>query len=102
MMFAFDTQRSRRQEILATVHQADGTARPQIIEERWNPAYYAILRSFHKRTGKGALLNTSYNLHGYPITLGPREAMWVFKNSGLEYLALGHYLIRKKSPTSES
>jgi carbamoyltransferase len=97
MMFAFDTQPARRKEIIAATHQADGTARPQVIEEEYNPSYYAILRGFEKATGRGTLLNTSYNLHGYPISLGPQEALWVFENSGLEYLALGHYLLRKKS-----
>ena len=97
MMFAFDTRTARRSEIIAAVHQADGTARPQIIERDYNPPYYDILRRFEKSTGLGALLNTSFNLHGYPIALGPKEAMWVFQNSELEYLALGHYLLRKKS-----
>jgi carbamoyltransferase len=96
MMFAFDTQQSRRHEMAAAIHQADATARPQIIEKAWNPAYYEILRRFEKQTGRGVLLNTSYNLHGYPLVLGPAEAMWTFKSSGLEYLALGHFLIRKK------
>ncbi len=96
MMFAFDTQRSRRREMIAAVHQADGTARPQVIEKDWNPPYYEIVRKFEDKTGRGALLNTSFNLHGYPITRGPAEALWVFKNSGLEYLALGDYLIHKK------
>jgi carbamoyltransferase len=97
MMFAFDTQPNHRSEIIAAVHQADGTARPQIIERDYNPSYYDILRRFEKSTGLSALLNTSFNLHGYPIVLGPKEAMWVFQNSELEYLALGHYLLRKKS-----
>jgi carbamoyltransferase len=97
MMMAFDTQHSRRHEIIAAVHQSDGTARPQVIERDDNPSYYEIVDRFEKSTGRGALLNTSFNLHGYPIVLGPREATWVFENSGLEYLALGHYLLRKKS-----
>lgn len=97
MMFAFDTQPSRRHEMIAAVHQADGTARPQLLERDYNPQYYDILRRFENATGHGVLLNTSYNLHGYPIALGPSEALWVFENSGLEYLALGHYLLRKSS-----
>ena len=102
MMFAFDTQPSRRSDIIAAVHQADGTARPQVIEKEYNPAYHHILLRFEKSTGRGALLNTSFNLHGYPIALGPREALWVFKNSGLEYLALGHHLLRKKRISSDT
>jgi len=44
------------------------------------------------------LLNTSFNLHGYPVVCGPEEALWVFANSGLRYLALGNYLITKHTP----
>lgn len=96
MMFAFETQPSKRHEIVAATHQADGTARPQVIEREWNQPYHEILRRFEKGTGCGALLNTSYNLHGYPLVLGPTEALWTFQNSGLEHLALGHYLLHKK------
>jgi carbamoyltransferase len=95
MMFAFDSEPSRRHEMIAAIHQADWTMRPQIIERDYNPAYYEIIRRFEKKTGRGVLLNTSYNLHGYPITLGPREALSVFNDSGLEYLALGNYLLSK-------
>jgi len=95
MMFAFDTEPSRRAEMIAAVHQADGTARPQVIEREYNEGYYEIIRRFEKTTGRGVLLNTSFNLHGYPITLGPSEAMSVFNNSGLQYLALGNFLLSK-------
>ena len=94
MMLSFDTS-EKRGELIAAVHQADLTARPQIIEEDWNPDYYKILKEFEKETGRGVLLNTSFNLHGYPIVYGPEEALWVFENSGLEYLALGNYLVYK-------
>jgi len=43
----------------------------------------------------GAVLNTSFNLHGYPIVGTPDLALWTFKNSGLEYLAIGDYLLKK-------
>lgn len=92
MILSFDTTDNRK-DLIAAIHQADFTARPQVIEKDFNPDYYKILEEFEKSTGKGALLNTSFNLHGYPIVLGPEEAMWVFENSGLEYLALGNYLL---------
>ncbi|MEA3458105.1 MAG: carbamoyltransferase C-terminal domain-containing protein, partial [Candidatus Thermoplasmatota archaeon] len=95
MMLSFDTT-EKRGEFIAAVHQADLTARPQVIEEYWNPEYYRILKEFEKETGSGVLLNTSFNLHGYPIVYGPEEALWVLENSGLEYLALGNYLVTKK------
>ena len=90
MMLSFDTN-EKRGEFIAAVHQADLTARPQVIEEDWNPEYYEILKGLEKETGSGVLLNTSFHLHGYPIVCGPEEALWVFENSGLEYLALRNY-----------
>lgn len=95
MIMSFDTT-DKREDFIAAIHQADLTARPQIIEKEWNPEYYKILKEFERSTGRGVLLNTSFNLHGYPIVHGPREAMWTFKNSGLEYLALGNYLLYKQ------
>lgn len=46
--------------------------------------------------GIGAVLNTSFNLHGFPIVLGPDEALDAFENSGLKYLTLEDYLISTK------
>jgi len=43
------------------------------------------------------MLNTSFNLHGFPIVHGPPQALWTFANSGLRYLALGDFILRKKS-----
>lgn len=94
MILSFDTT-ERRKEFIAAVHQADLTARPQVLERDWNPELYTILKEFESMTGKGVLLNTSFNLHGYPIVYGPTEALWVFKNSDLRYLALGNYLLHK-------
>jgi carbamoyltransferase len=94
MILSFDST-DRRNEMIAAVHQADLTARPQVLEKGWNPAYYAILEEFERLTGRGVLLNTSFNLHGYPMVYGPDEALWVFENSDLCYLALGNYLVTK-------
>lgn len=94
MMLSFETTK-KRDEFMSGVHQADLTARAQILEEDWNPEYYKILKEFEKITGRGVLLNTSFNLHGYPVVCGPEEALWVFENSELEYLALGNFLVSK-------
>ncbi len=95
MMLTFDTRENFR-EFIAAVHNADLTARAQILEESHNPGYYRILKHFEEITGRGVLLNTSFNLHGYPIVLGPRDALHVFDNSGLTYLTVGPYLVHKR------
>lgn len=83
----------------AATHPQDGTIRPQMLREDWNPDYHAIIRRFAARTGRdGGLLNTSFNLHGYPIVSSPEDALSVFERSGLRNLALGPYLLRKVDP----
>ncbi|MCQ1539536.1 hypothetical protein FTO68_11165 [Methanocalculus taiwanensis] len=94
MMLSFDTT-DKREDFMAGVHQADLTARAQILEKEWNSGYYKVLQEFENITERGVLLNTSFNLHGYPMVNGPEEALWVFENSGLEYLALGDFIVSK-------
>jgi carbamoyltransferase len=96
MMLAFPTNGKRQEELVAAVHPQDATARPQILEESWNPAYYRIIREFERRTGIGAVLNTSFNLHGEPIVCSPADAVDTFEHSGLPHLALGRFLISKR------
>ena len=41
------------------------------------------------------LLNTSFNVNGEPIVLSPDDALNTFFNSGLEYLFLENFYIKK-------
>ncbi len=97
MILTFESTEKAQKEIKAAMHAYDFTVRPQLVEKDWNPGYYKIIKEFEKLTGVGAVLNTSFNLHGLPIVLGPREAMHAFENSGLKYLAMENYLIQKKN-----
>jgi carbamoyltransferase len=96
MMLAFPTNPKRRDEIVAAVHPHDGTARAHILDEAWNPGYYRVIREFERRTGIGAVLNTSFNLHGEPLVASAADAIDTFERSGLPHLALGRWLISKK------
>ena len=96
MMLAFPTKSTRRDEITAAIHPNDGTSRAHIVEESWNPSYHRLLREFEGRTGIGAVLNTSFNLHGEPVVCSPDDAIDTFERSGLPHLALGRWLISKK------
>ncbi len=96
MMLAMATQPKARAALAAAIHPHDGTARPQILEESWNPEYYGVIREFERRTGVGAVLNTSFNLHGEPVVCSAADAVDTFERSGLPHLAIGHWLISKK------
>jgi carbamoyltransferase len=95
MIMAFDST-AQRNVYRAATHPYDKTTRPQEVFEDWNPRYYRVLKSFEETTGRGIVLNTSFNLHGYPIVYKPEEAVEVFLRSNLDALALGPYLIQRK------
>jgi len=96
MIITFDPAGDRR-GFQAATHPHDATIRPQMVREDWNAEYYSIIRRFQEKTGKhSGVLNTSFNLHGYPIVSSPRDALVVFERSGLCNLAIGPLLLRKK------
>jgi carbamoyltransferase len=97
MTIGFETTAEGFDAMIAACHPADRTARAQILHHDANPELYAILEAFETITGRGALLNTSFNLHGHPIVNTVSEALFVFENSGLDGLILNDYLISKKS-----
>ena len=96
MTIGFDTTKEGYEAMIAACHPADHTARPQILDRESNPKLYKILESFESLTGRGALLNTSFNLHGYPIVNTPDEAFDVLERSDLDGLVLNHSLILRK------
>ena len=95
MTIAFGTKPLAQEHLAAAIHPADFTARPQILEKAVNPEYYTLIQTFEKKTGVGALLNTSLNLHGEPIVRNAEDAWHTFINSGLDALLLNHTLIIK-------
>lgn len=96
MALAFGVREEAWTQIQAAAHPADRTARPQEVDATWNPSYHSLLAAFKKRTGRGALLNTSFNLHGEPIVRDAPDALRVFLESDLDYLVLGNLLVWKK------
>lgn len=95
MMLTFDST-EKRKEYMAAVHNADFTARPQIVEPGQSKGYEDILEEFEKLTGRKVLLNTSFNLHGLPIVCNAMDALYVMKHSSINWLILGPYLVSKK------
>jgi carbamoyltransferase len=95
MIEAFDTTDLARRELPAGLHPYDLSCRPQTVEENWNPSYRRILEEYQGLTGVGGVINTSFNLHGYPIVGSPRAALHTFMNSGIDCLAIGNFLLRK-------
>ena len=93
MIEAFDTKEAAM-DIIAGLHPFDLTARPQTIND-WNPSYRRIVQEFQGLTGVGGILNTSFNLHGFPIVGTPEIALDTLAQSGLDGLCLGNWLVLK-------
>jgi carbamoyltransferase len=96
MIVAFDSRPETRSKYPAGQHPYDHSVRPQEVTESWNPDFYRLLKYYEETTGEGIILNTSFNLHGYPIVYSPADAIDVLDRSGLNYLALGNWWVWKK------
>lgn len=93
MTLAFSTNKNNKSKIIASIHPADQTTRPQMLRKQDNKEYYQIIKEFKKLTGIGVLLNTSYNLHGEAIVENPNQAYNTFLRSGLDILVMGKFAI---------
>jgi len=94
MTFSFTVSDKWKDKIREVVH-VDGSTRPQVVDEKTNPKFYSLLNSFHKKTGIPLLINTSLNRRGEPLVCSPEDAIAMFYGSGLVYMAMGDFLIRK-------
>ncbi len=95
MTLGFDTTPLGEDHLAAALHPFDKSARPQFVSVDTNPEYHAVISAFERLTGVGAVLNTSFNIHGEPIVGRPEDAIDTFGRCGLRHLALGGWLICK-------
>jgi carbamoyltransferase len=87
---------------LAGVVSIDGTCRPQFVRDDESGEFAELLREARARWSIGAVLNTSFNIHGEPIVCAPAEAIDVFLRSGADALALGPFLVQRPGVTPGS
>lgn len=92
MVLSFRVQEKWKKKMSEAVH-VDGTVRPQVVDPETNPRFYALIKSFHEKTGVPAVINTSLNRRGEPMICRPAEALEMFRNCALEYLVMGDYLV---------
>lgn len=95
MTFAFEVSPTWKTRVPEAVH-VDGTCRPQIVEEKHNPRYHRMISLFLRKTGVPVVINTSLNRRGEAMICSPQDALLMFSESGLEYLAMGDYLVAKR------
>jgi carbamoyltransferase len=97
MTFAAPTRAETHADIAAGTHPKDRTIRPQVVTRAANPDYHAVIGHFERLTGRGAVLNTSFNLHGEPIVATAKDAIRVMAASDIQHLALNGHLLSKRS-----
>ncbi len=90
------TKKEYIDKLAASIHPYDNTCRPHVVTKNINFNYYNLIHNFGKITKTYALLNTSFNLHGYPIVNDEKDALNIFFKTNLDALILGDYLIVKK------
>jgi len=100
MTFAYPVKPEKRSQIPAPTH-VDGTARLQTVSRTSNPLYWRLLRAVGDITGVPAVLNTSFN-DNEPIVCRPEEALDCFRRTQMDVLAIGNFLLEKKSAAAAS
>lgn len=76
-----------RDDVPAITH-IDKTCRVQTLKKEQNVNYYNLIESFHKKTDVPILLNTSLNLGGDCIAEQFDDALYILRNSQINYLYL--------------
>ncbi|MCL5430032.1 MAG: hypothetical protein M1504_00975 [Candidatus Marsarchaeota archaeon] len=79
-----------------SVMHIDGSARPHMVGDE-NPIYKNLLERVKRISGNGMVLNTSFNLHGYPIVRTPEEAIDVMKSTKTKYMFINGMFVTNKS-----
>jgi carbamoyltransferase len=83
-----------RSDIPAVTH-VDYSARVQTVDRHTAPRFHSLIKAFEARTGYGIIINTSFNVRGEPIVCTPEDAYRCFMRTGMDYLALGNFLLDK-------
>lgn len=95
MTMTFDCTEEFAENYKAACH-IDNTARPQIVSFDDDPFMWMILREYEHLTGKKALINTSFNLHNWPIIESEEVGFQSWVTSDTDCLAIGNVIIDKK------
>lgn len=98
MLFVYEVMPGKGERIPSACH-TDHTARVQTVEHDTNPRFHALLRAFGQLTGVPVLVNTSFNVRGEPIVCAPRAAIEAFYSTPLDALAIGNFIVEKRTET---
>jgi len=83
-------------EKLPSITHADNTARLQTVTEESHTHFYELLTEFGKISETNVLLNTSFNIRGYPILSSIEDALYALNNTQMDYVVIDDYLFGKE------
>ena len=83
-------------EKLPSITHIDNTARLQTVTENSHSHFYELLTEFGKLSETNVLLNTSFNIRGYPILSTIKDALYALENTEMDYVVVDDYLFKKK------
>jgi len=84
-----------KQRVIPAAWFSNGLARVHTVSRKTNPLFWKLLNKFGEKSGVPVLLNTSFNLMGDPIVCSTREAIRSYCCSGIDALAINHFLLKK-------
>ena len=87
MMYAVDVLKDKIEQIPCITH-VDNTCRVQTVTKDQNSHFYELIEEFYKITGVPILLNTSFNLAGWPLVENFEDALDTLRASNVKYLYL--------------
>ena len=77
---------------LPSITHVDGTARLQTVTKESHSHFYELLTEFGKLSDTNVLLNTSFNIRGYPILSTIEDALYALENTEMDYVVIEDYL----------
>jgi len=83
-------------ERLPSITHIDNTARLQTVTKNSHSHFYELLTEFGKLSETNVLLNTSFNIRGYPILSTIKDALYALENTEMDYVVVDDYLFKKK------
>ena len=94
MLMVYPIKKQYHKKIPAVTH-VDGSGRLQTIRKDQNKLYYNLIKDFEKHSNTPILINTSFNIRGEPIVCEPKHAYKCMMGTGIDYLIMGKFLIKR-------
>jgi carbamoyltransferase len=83
------------------ITHCDYSARIQTVHKETNPKYHNLISEYKKITGKGIIVNTSFNVRGEPIVCSPEDAYRCFIRTEMDVLVMHNFVFLKEKQKAE-